>query len=269
MEENEKNINENIIVSKKIMIFSAVLLTILGIVYAVVYFSSFYNNSRNQEGELKEITCSGTLKYLIDDYYNIVESIEISESDATKFYNKIDFNELKKVDELSDYSYELEVCDLKISVSSDNKIAYYKNEYYDLNKYEDEVTTLIEKYFDEKSNVLFYSLGDNVISYPLSIENQKVIRNEIEKIDFSMASVDLFISGNYLLIVDNQRIYFDDFDGYAQYNDSIVKLSDDLLSLLKLSTNAMTENGACCTCCPDLEPGEYCIEACCSCAITK
>ncbi len=266
MEEKEQNTNENKVVSKKFMIITASILTLLGICYGFIYFSFFNDTNNDKKEEKKEITCSGTLKYLVDDYYDVRESIEISEKDATELYNKIDLEKLEKIDdELSDYSYELEVCDIKISYSNGGNVVYYKDNYYKLGKYEDDVITLIEKYFNEEEKVLFYALGDNVISYPLSTGDQAAIRDELEKMDYSEVYVDLAILGNYLLVVDNQKIYFDDFDGYADYNGYIVKLSADLLALLKHYTTSNINDGECCSCCPDLKPGESCIALCCPC----
>ena len=75
---------------------------------------------------------------------------------------------------------------------------------------------------------------------------------------------NLAIVGKYYLIVDSEIVYFDDLDGYAMYNDEMVMLDSDTINVLKKYIVTFS-NKECCTCCPDAEPGEVCITACCSC----
>lgn len=86
----------------------------------------------------------------------------------------------------------------------------------------------------------------------------------IEKIDNSSKNLDLHINGNYLLkFINGESIMFDTFGSYALYKGEIVKLDDQTWSLLeKLVSNKSSE---CCSCCPDLKPGESCIAMCCPC----
>lgn len=267
MEENNSNVTENKTVSKKFMIISAWVLTLLGLCYGFVYFVFIYKPIEKQGDEKNYVTCSGNLKYLVDESFDIRENIEISESDATKLYNKINLDKLEKQkDVFSNYSYELEICDIKINYSNEGNALYYKENYYELGNYENDITSLIEKYIGDDELVLFYSLDGSVINHPLTIEDKNTIKSEFEKMDYSEVNVDLAFTRNYLLVVGEYKIYFDDYNGYAEYDGHTIKISSDLLSLLKKQP---VENGACCSCCPDLKPGEYCIEACCPCEITK
>ena len=75
---------------------------------------------------------------------------------------------------------------------------------------------------------------------------------------------NLAIIGKYYLIIDNERVYFDNLNGYAMYNDEMVKLDIETINVLKKYIVTFS-NEECCSCCPDLKPGEYCIDACCSC----
>lgn len=76
--------------------------------------------------------------------------------------------------------------------------------------------------------------------------------------------VNLAIVGKYTLIVGHERVYFDDLNGYAMYYDEMVRLDVDTINILKKYIVTFS-NEECCSCCPDLKPGEYCIDACCSC----
>lgn len=86
----------------------------------------------------------------------------------------------------------------------------------------------------------------------------------LDELDTSVASVDLAIRGKYLLVVDGETIWFDDFNGYAMYHNKIVKLSDETLE--KIAVVIPSQNEECCSCCPDLKEGENCITLCCACA---
>ena len=89
--------------------------------------------------------------------------------------------------------------------------------------------------------------------------------NVIDNLDTSLGALDLAISGKYLLIFDNEFIWLDDFNGYAMYHNNIVGLDDKTVKLLKQVFEDRNENGECCSCCPDLKPGESCIALCCPC----
>lgn len=84
----------------------------------------------------------------------------------------------------------------------------------------------------------------------------------IDSLETEFEMVDLAILGRYALVVEDKTIWFDDYNGFAMYNDKLVKLSDKTLE--KISVLSEDKEG-CCSCCPDLEPGEVCIALCCSC----
>lgn len=89
--------------------------------------------------------------------------------------------------------------------------------------------------------------------------------NVIEALDTNLGALDLAIAGKYLLIFDNEFIWLDDFNGYAIYHNDIVGLDDKTVKLLKQVLEFRDDNGDCCSCCPDLKPGESCIALCCPC----
>lgn len=84
----------------------------------------------------------------------------------------------------------------------------------------------------------------------------------IDSLETEFEMVDLAILGKYALVVEGRTIWFDDFNGFAMYEGKLVKLSDKTLEKISVLSN---DKEGCCSCCPDLKPGEVCIELCCSC----
>lgn len=257
-----KEEKQNNILSKNFMVIVACLLTVLGICYGFVYFN-FFGNVENNEEKIKN--CTGTLSYLIDYENNISSSLEISKKDASEFYNEFDFYKLKEIEKKDIYyEYSLEVCDLKVYYSDIENVVLYKDKYYTLGKNKDMVEEFIEPFLDDFSKIYFYELSPEVVEFALSEKDYNTLRHLVENINFSVDIQDLMIKGKYLIAVDDYRIYLDDFNGYGLYNGNIVELDkDDLLSIGKYFEPI--KNEGCCSCCPDLKPGESCIALCCPC----
>ena len=86
------------------------------------------------------------------------------------------------------------------------------------------------------------------LAYPVTF-----VYNVIDSLDTSLGSLDLAIKGKYLLIVDGEFIWLDDFNGYAMYHNDIVGLNDQTLRIISRVFKPY-DNGECCSCCPDLKP---------------
>ena len=82
--------------------------------------------------------------------------------------------------------------------------------------------------------------------------------------------------GDYKLFVGEDTILFNLNIGYVSYNGKYVDISDDFTSYItELVEENDTEleddedsddNEECCSCCPDLDEDEVCIDACCPCS---
>ncbi len=260
-------VNNEKIVSKNFMFVIASLLTMLGICYGFVYFA-FVNNDINNEdnkndNEIKK--CTGTFDYVVDYNYNIIEIYNIDDVKATTFYSNFNVNNLKEIakKDIQYYDYTLNVCDVKIYFFDDSQIVEYKDKYYELGSNEKYVIEFTNEVLDTIQEVSFYSLNPKVLKFDLNNKEQAVIIKNFDNLDYSEKNIDLFIEGKYLLSVGNKKIYFDDFSGYALYKDEIVKIDNEILKLL--SNYGAIKNEECCSCCPDLKPGESCIALCCPC----
>ena len=88
--------------------------------------------------------------------------------------------------------------------------------------------------------------------------------------------------GDYKLFIGEDEILFNLDLGYVSYNGKYVDISDQFIDYLseyvrnndkvlkeKDEADNETEPGneeECCSCCPDLKPGEVCVDACCPCS---
>lgn len=256
-------------VSKKTMTFLGCLLTLLGICYGIIYFG-FYNNDNNHNGTEKNEknnlkTCTGTLKYLVDDKYDLTDNIAIDEQIASKFYNDFKDDKLEKADKLiKSYTYDLEVCDLKIYYDDKSKFCsiLYGDDYFKLGDNEEYVVNFINNIMKDIQKVYFVDVVNGPKTINLTNDDKKKIYELTNNMELKDAYIDLTIKGDYLLIVDDRKFYLDNFDGYAIYNKKLVKLNNELCTLLK---PYLTNNNGCCSCCPDLKLGESCVALCCPC----
>ena len=87
--------------------------------------------------------------------------------------------------------------------------------------------------------------------------------------------------GDYKLFVGEDAILFNLDLGYVSYNGKYVDISDEFIEYLSSYVRENDKNlkedeekkkkpefstgDECCSCCPDLKPGEACIDACCEC----
>jgi hypothetical protein len=89
--------------------------------------------------------------------------------------------------------------------------------------------------------------------------------NVLNEINTDIQNVSLGFLGNYVLKLENgEEIIFDEFESYIYYNGKIAVMNKVVWNDLKKVFPI--DNQGCCSCCPDLKPGEACIEMCCPCS---
>lgn len=87
--------------------------------------------------------------------------------------------------------------------------------------------------------------------------------------------------GDYKLFIGEDEILFNLDLGYVSYNGKYVDISDEFIKYLseyvrendaklkeepeKTKEPVPSDGDECCSCCPDLKPGESCIALCCEC----
>lgn len=191
-----------------------------------------------------------------NELYELVENLEF-EDNVTDclimpiYYIKYDDNEL----------FLDKTCGLAYKNGKDVSIAKGREE---ISKYLEELTK------DIKDVYLFtqdkYTLETKEIK--ISKDDKNMIRKLWSLQDQTESSIYVdSLSSNYLYI-DDAVITIDSYLMYASYNDEgIIKtimLSDEFIKLLEKYISVPTEE--CCSCCPDLKPGESCIAMCCPCS---
>ncbi len=98
-----------------------------------------------------------------------------------------------------------------------------------------------------------------------------------EKAPIDEEVIDAMV-GDYKLFVGEDTILFNLDLGYVSFNGKYVDITDDFIQYLsnvvrdndtilkeELKEKDTLEDNECCSCCPDLKPGESCIDACCPC----
>lgn len=253
---------ENIIFNKKFMVGVACFLIIFSVCYAFIYFN-FNNTVTNKE-------CVGSLRYLISEKGNLYNEIFLDMKESTKLYNEIDVKGLKKIDklELLSENIVLELCDLKIFIMGEENLVNYKNNFYTLGKNKDIVYDFIEEKINNYKGITLYKYEkDSYKPYLVSGENAKKIRSFIDYLELSPFDIDLHIEGDFLLYVDGKSIVFDEVGSYASIGDKLFIMDSEFSSVINdvLSVKNDLSDRDCCSCCPDLKPGESCIAVCCPC----
>ncbi len=261
------------------MNFLAVFLMAISVAYGAFYYSYFMNavsivndkeSEENDKDDTKDImkSCDGVIRYSIVDDAKIYNSIELDKGTAADIYNSIDFKRLEKTQERDFVGFiEVSVCDVIVKIIQGDDIVIYDDKYYSLGDNYDAFSSLVLNIIDNHKFVGVYNLEKN-ITYSLLIDDLDKIREYVLDIENKVTNDDLAILKKYLLVVDDKYIYFDSFNGYAEYNGNIVFLGKELFLLL---SESMVEkyDGGCCSCCPDLKPGESCIQMCCPCEYEK
>ncbi len=258
------------------MNFLAVFLMAISIAYGAFYYCYFMDaisivTDKDEEKSDKvnkdniKKSCDGSIKYAVSEEAKLYDYIELDKKKAADIYNSIDIAKLEKTQEFGFIPFvEVTVCDMTVKFYQDVDLVIYQDEYYTLGENDNDFTSLISDIISSTKNVSLYSLEESYI-YPLNDDVNDKIRGYVNDIDTKVTNVDLAILRKYLLVVDDKNIYFDSFNGYAEYNGNIVLLDKELFQLLSSYMVKKSDSDECCSCCPDLKPGESCIAMCCSC----
>lgn len=108
-----------------------------------------------------------------------------------------------------------------------------------------------------------YSVSESdrrqIIEYWNGTDKNKIINKTV-----SMDAV------SYLFVLGNNDVTFGYIEGkdYVYYNGQGLYVERKVRDYLAKVVDSLVNPGdpECCSCCPDLKPGEYCIDACCPCA---
>lgn len=231
---------------------------------------------------------SGELYYHIDidelsGDFQLGDTIELTEEDIDniyKVYKEYNFETDDYEIDLEQYDYEIRFEDtvlmfddeFGIALYNDTALQHYANDK-ELNR---RMKEILEKINSTEDFVYLFDLRLYLSttvrdSKNISDEDVKLIRECINEIKELSEPNNLAIALDYILVVDDINIYFDDLDGLAMLENKMVVLPENLINILHkyLNIDKKLENdndNECCSCCPDLKPGESCIALCCPCA---
>lgn len=250
-----------------------VIAALLVFIFGIITIDTLFVKEEKKEETKKDIEFQ--LSFSIDNLigeYEIVEFADEEKEVISGYLSNLNYNK-ESVDLafLGDYKI---VFDDKELVFDDNNDPYGQiivdGKSYIINIKELKKTIL--EYINNKNllKVYLYERADittfDFTRIELSDEDKFAIKesfNNIRTLE-EHEIVNLAIAGKYTLIVGHEKVYFDDLSGYAMYYDEMVRIDSELIAILKRYIQVFS-NEECCSCCPDAEPGEVCIDACCSC----
>lgn len=242
----------------------ALLIFIIGIVVIdVIYVNDSDSNELNYQ-----------LSFLIDGViqeYEVVDLTDEEEKNIQALINKLDYTNVEvDLSFLGDYKL---VYENKVLIFDNNNDPYgqvsFEGKTYII--YIKELKETLLQYINDKELVQVYLFqSEDVTSFDftkinLSNTDKLLIKEYFSNINELKPEemVDLMVLGHYTLIVDGKKIYFDDLSGFATKDDKLVKMDNKLIDVLNHYID--DSNNDCCSCCPNLELDEDCIDACCDC----
>lgn len=217
--------------------------------------------------------------------YYLTDTIELSFDDVEKIYDiyedyEIDYDS-DVIDKKIFYNdYIVHVGDYILYFNSTDGVVFQNAEGFQYRKNNKELNEKLLRILSEiksrKDSVYLFYITDVMSttirsSEDISDDDIRLIRQYFNDVKELPEPNNLAIALDYMLVVDDINIYFDDLDGLAMLENKMVVLPENLINILHkyLNIDKKLENdndNECCSCCPDLKPGESCIALCCPCA---
>lgn len=249
----------------------------IGVCFVVSIVEHDKDEKLDLSKNVEDIEYVGSLEYSVGcdssgTYLNNV--IVLSEEeirDIYREYKRYDFDEISKEleeDILYHESYIFTIDDIEIELESNSTSGVINGKYYELGKFSDYLIDFAEAKIADNDVYLFIyddvSIESHLYSEKITDEDKVLLESLKESINYNVPEMNLAIALKYVLIIDNTYIYIGGLDGFAMIDNKIVVLPDEMIGILE---NYLTfESEECCSCCPDLKPGETCIALCCPCS---
>lgn len=262
-----KDTKKGLFILVEVLAFVIFLLLCLGIFYLA--------KVRNVSEEVvnKEIS----LKYIIDDSLKMDIDVVLDKEDMEELYDlakNLKFGTSETKCEV-DPKYYMEYDENKLYLDESCGLAIYNDKTYSVTKGSKEILEFLKKKIDSLNNVYLFSY-DQEKQKAKAIELTDDVKNEIRdawgRNDKTELTMNLAIILGYVLYIDGDVIGMDDIDGYVSYNGkaagNFIILSQEMKDILnnKVFSRNNSGNDDCCSCCPNLQPGEVCIDMCCPCS---
>lgn len=255
-------------------IISCLLMIIgIGVCFAVAIFGQEDDIVSKPPKVEEKIEYDGTIIYNIGcDYKNVIlkDLINLEEKEVKEIYSEYKKYTFKKLDEKNVFEdfYIITIDDIVISLEPNSTNAFIDDEYYNIGDFYKYLTDFLSNKIDDNTLYLYnyntLSEKDSLYSINLSEDINEQLLVLVDNINYNVSNSDTIIWGNYLLIINDLYIYFDSFDGLAMINGKYVELPLEMVNILEKKLAFKSDE--CCSCCPDLKPGEACIQMCCPCS---
>ncbi len=263
-----KETKRGIFILVEIVSFIVFFLLCLGIFYLIGNRNIDENeNNVQEESKIK----SANLKYIINNSLDMNVDISLEKEESEELYDLIKSLEFGQNETkcLINPVYYLEYDENELYLDMSCGSAIYNGKEYSVTNGKEEVSKFLENIMNTMNNVYLFSFDQRSQKAQL-IEIDDEGKNEIRSIwtnhNKETMTMNLAVMLQYYLYIDGDVVGINEIDDYVSYNtDSfaghIMQLNQDMQTVLE----KYIVNSDCCSCCPNLQPGEYCIDLCCPC----
>lgn len=265
-----KDTKKRIFILLEIAIFIVFILLCLGMFSLVKNKNIEDKGSENkpkEEVKSKEVS----LEYIINYNLGMNVAVSLEKEEMEELYDLVKSLELgpNETDCVVEPVYYLEYDKNKLYLDETCGLAIYNDEESSIIQGGKEIAEFLKKKIDSLNKVYLFAFDQNNQKAQM-IEIDEEGKNQIRAIWAShnkeTMTMNLAIFLQYYLYIDGDVIGIDKLDEYVSYNASashIMMLNQEMRDILKQYIRTDEE---CCSCCPDLKPGESCITMCCPCS---
>lgn len=269
-----KEIKKHLYFKTEIIALLIFIIICIGLLYAASYFKDNSKNAVEKEPktEVKDIS----LGYLPTTDQNLVIDITLTNKDKEELFelvNKLEYSE-NVTDCIFIPEYYIKYAEYELYLDKECGMALHK----ETNKTDavksggKEIKEYLENKISKIQNISLFSLNENDQTYnkiDISKKDQEELRKLWKKQNKEPQNMNLIILAKYALYIDGDIIGIESLNSYVSYNNpyyasEFIELDEEVKKVL--SSYIKDSEGDCCTCCPDLQPGESCIDMCCPCS---
>lgn len=264
-----KDTKRGIFILVEVVSFVVFILLCLGIFFL---FGNKKVDDDKPDVDVKEEVKEVSLQYVIN--YNLGMNVDVSleKEETEELYDLVRALEFGTSETkcVIEPVYYLEYDKNKLYLDETCGLAIYNDKEYSVTKGGKEISEFLKKKISTLNKVYLFKFDQSkqeakIIAIDNDGKNQ--IRNIWANHSKETMTMNLAIMLQYYLYIDGDVIGIDQIDDYVSYNASashIMTLNQEMRDILKKYTN--NSGDECCSCCPNLKPGESCIDLCCPCS---
>ncbi len=260
-----KDTKRGIFILVEVVSFIVFILLCLGI------FLLFENKSVD-DNEINADVKKVSLQYVINYDLNMNVSVSLEKEEMEELFDLVKSLEFGASETkcVIEPVYYLEYGENKLYLDETCGLALYNDKEYSVTKGGEKITDFLKKKIDILNKVYLFKFDQNSGKAEI-IEIDDDGKNQIRSIwsnhSKETMTMNLAILLQYYLYIDGDVIGIDELDDYVSYNAAashVMMLNQEMRDILN---NYIKNSGdECCSCCPNLKPGESCIDLCCPCS---